>query len=240
MHNNLQHKSDFKQILEFYTPNVECLTTLNRLSLALLVAPVATGRNTIIKELLKIGKYHYLVSDTTRERRTNDGQPEQDGVEYWFKSEKTVLEEIQKGNYLGPAVIHEQQVSGINLSEMYRAIDDSKVAITDIDVQGAEEIAGIKPSVMNIFLLPPSIDEWMRRLRERGAMDDAEKRRRLSSAKLEIGEVIGRVNFALFINDDLERTVKKIDNYISNGQYQENDSRLRTHAKLILRQLEQY
>lgn len=238
MHNNLQHKLDFKQILEFYTPNNECLETLGKLSLALLVAPVATGRNTIIKELLKIGRYHYLVSDTTRSRRINDGNPEEDGVEYWFKSEEVVLDEIKKGNYLGPAVIHDQQLSGINLSEMYRAINDSKVAITDIDVQGAEEITGIKPSVINIFLLPPSIDEWMRRLHERGAMDDDEKQRRLTSAKAEIAEVINKESFKLFINDDLDKSVKRIDNYITNGQYLEDDAFLRRHAKQMLEQLE--
>jgi guanylate kinase len=237
MHNNLHHKETFAQLLSSYNPNDECLSVLRKTNLALLIAPVATGRNTIIKELLKLGKYHYLVSDTTRLMRTNDGVPEQNGVEYWFKNEELVLDDVRRGNYLGPAIIHDQQVSGVNVSEIKIALTNSKVAITDMDIQGADEIKMLKPDTINIFLLPPTFDEWMRRLRERGAMDNAEKLRRLKSAVNEIEAVIPKSDVAIFINDDLAEIVDKVNDFILNRNYKEDDNVAREHAKSILSQL---
>lgn len=237
MHNNLQHKADFTQLLGSYKPNQECLNILNSINLALLIAPVATGRNTIIKELLKLGNYHYLVSDTTRLMRVNDGVHEQNGVEYWFKNEELVLEGVKNGDYLGPAIIHNQQISGVHISEIKIALTDSKVAITDMDIQGADEIKILKPDTINIFLLPPTFEEWMRRLTERGAMEIDEKIRRLKSAVAEIAEVIPKKDVAIFINDDLTETVNKINNYILHQKYDEDDDKAREHASDILKQL---
>lgn len=237
MNNNLQHKESFAQLLSSYKPNEECLGILKVINLALLIAPVATGRNTIIKELLKLGSYHYLVSDTTRFMRINDGVPEQNGIEYWFKNEESVLDDVKKGNYLGPAIIHDQQVSGVNVSEIKVALTGSKVAITDMDIQGADEIKMLKPDTINIFLLPPSFEEWMRRLRDRGAMDNAEKLRRLKSAVYEIETVIPKSDVTIFINDDLDDTVYKINDFILNRNYKEDDKAAREHAKKILGQL---
>src|SRR5947209_4084329 len=119
--NELVHKAEFHTLLADYKLSKASLLTLSQTKLVLLVAPTSSGRNTIIRELLKTGDYYFIVSDTTRKPRVNDGIPERDGVEYWFRSEEEVLEDIKQGKYLEAAVIHEQQVSGISIRELQKA-----------------------------------------------------------------------------------------------------------------------
>lgn len=233
MENSLIQKNEFKQLLSSYEPCEELLKVLPNIKLVLLVSPAATGRNTIIRKLLELGNYHYLISDTTRKMRTNNGVKERDGVEYWFVEEGTALADLRAGKYLGPAVIHDQQFSGINLSEILKAYNDNKVAITDIDIQGSEVIKKYKENCINVFTLPPSFEEWMRRLDSRGVMDFEEKKRRLQSAAKEIERALMSSDYVFFINDDLDRVVKEIDNFISTGKTKNNEL-LKDHASKIL------
>jgi guanylate kinase len=87
----------------------------------MLSAPTAAGRNTIIKNLIMTGKYFYVISDTTRIPRINNGTPERSGNEYWFKTETEFLDNLKNGEYIETAIIHNQQISGISLTEMHRA-----------------------------------------------------------------------------------------------------------------------
>lgn len=237
--NNLVRKDDFKGLLEGYKPGTNLLNLLPSIELVLLVAPAATGRNTIIRELVKTGNYHYLVSDTTRKQRTNDGKHEISGEEYWFKTEDEFIDGLKRGDYLGPAIIHDQQVSAISIDELARAKKSGKVAITDMDIQGSEDIYNYKNDTKIIFLLPPSYKEWMRRLDQRGVMSQEEKRRRLSSATKEIKLALGLNNLELFMNHDLLNSVSEINNYITKGvKPYDTNTQIREHAQDLLSNLE--
>lgn len=240
MHNNsLIHKDNFKKLLDGYRPGNNLLSLLPSIQLVLLVAPAAAGRNTIIRQLVKKGNYHYLVSDTTRLPRNNDGKKEISGEEYWFKSEEDFLDGLTKGNYLGPAIVHDQQVSAISFDELSRAKKSDKIAITDMDIQGSEDVLNYKSDTKIIFLLPPGFEEWMRRLEKRGAMSDDEKRRRLKSASAEIKLALEAKNLELFINHDLVNSVNEIDNYITKGiKTPDTDYQIRNHALKLLAELD--
>src|SRR5688500_15693171 len=84
--NVLTHIADFRDVLEGYTPSSESIEILKNTPLVLLVGPTAAGRNTLINLLVQTGRYHYIISDTTRKPRANNGIMERDGVEYWFRS----------------------------------------------------------------------------------------------------------------------------------------------------------
>src|ERR1700689_1309052 len=116
--NELVHGAEFRSALRDYHLSKAALQTLSQTKLVILVAPTSSGRNTIIWQLLKTGDYYFIVSDTTRQPRINDGKLERDGHEYWFRSEAEVLTDIQQGKYLEAAVIHNQQVSGISIREL--------------------------------------------------------------------------------------------------------------------------
>jgi len=225
MMNKLVHLEEFQQLLADYNLSKAALQTLSQTQLVLLVAPTSSGRNHLIRELMKTGDYYYIVSDTTRQPRTNDGIMEQNGVEYWFRSEDDVLEDIRGGKYLEAAVIHQQQVSGISIRELQSATDQGKIAITDAQIDGIDNAIKLKPETLGIFILPPSFDEWQRRLHHRGEMPADEYKRRMESAVIELQAGLDHDYYKFVINDDISEAVQQINQLAKLGQYDEEQQR---------------
>lgn len=207
----LEHKQEFEQILHDYTPASSYDELLGSAAVTLLVGPSSAGRNRIIKELLLTDKYHQIISDTTRPPRSNDGVMEQDGREYWFKSEIDMLNELKQGDLLEAAIIHEQQVSGVSIRELKASHEAGKVAINDIEVAGARYAKERLAKAKLIFVLPPSFEVWMQRLEGRGNMSDEEKRIRLATAAREIERMESEIgDYHVVVNDDLGEAVIKV------------------------------
>jgi len=237
--NKIKHLGEFQKILKDYIPGIEVIDLFNLIKVVLLVAPAAAGRNTIIRNLIMTGKYYYLVSDTTRKPRINNGVPERDGEEYWFRSEEQMLDSLRRGSYVEAAIIHDQQVSGTNIQELKEALIKNQVAITDIDIQGSDYLQDYAPSADNIFILPPDFDEWMRRMDGRGHMDASEKVRRLESAHREISAAMERKYFKFVINWDLRSTSEELHEEITRGLFDEaKQANARKHALELLLSLE--
>lgn len=233
MENQLQHLDAFQEILSDYHISEANNETLQNTKLVAMVAPSSAGRNTIINELIKSGEYHYIVSDTTRQKRTNNGVREQDGVEYWFKSEEEVLADLRAGNYLEAAIIHNQQVSGISMRELQKAKDEGKAALSDIEIVGMQNIIAAKPDTFALFVLPPDFDTWMKRMDGRGEMSLEEKRRRLGSAVLEYSAAIDNNYYTFVINDEFHNSVKKIHAIVMEGAEPAEQTEGRKLAKTL-------
>lgn len=237
----LKHLNEFQRILKTYKPSLELLDLLHDNKFVLLSAPTAAGRNTIIKNLIMTGKYYYVVSDTTRRPRINNGIPETSGNEYWFKSEEEFLQGLKNGAYVEAAIIHNQQVSGVSLAELRKAAQTGTYAITDIDIQGCDTIKSYSDATIPVFILPPAFPEWMSRLDGRGAMDPEEKRRRLISAAQEIELALQRSYFRFIVNWDLRVTVEQLHEHITTDQFGElEQANAHTHAEQLLADLSSY
>lgn len=232
----LQKSKEFKKVLSKYRPNPQTISALEDSPLVLLVAPAAAGRNTIIRNLIMTGRYHFVVSDTTRPPRMNNGVLERNGTEYWFRTEDEFLDELKRGHYLGTALIHDQQVSGVSVAEFNNATARNKIPITDIEIQGCDEIVMYKPDTHAIFVLPPDFDEWMRRMDGRGAMDASEKRRRLESAVAEITEALSRRYFEYIINWDLRSACQRLHELVTQNRFinPNEQSQAEFHARQLL------
>jgi guanylate kinase len=217
--NQLLRASEFRQVLSRYHPNDDVKKTLSGMRLLLFVAPTATGRDTIIHELLKTGHYVPLITDTTRQPRINNGILEQHGREYWFRGEDEMLEELAKGDLAGAAMIHNQQVSGISRNQLIAAQINGKIAVTDIDVQGAMAIHQLKPDTIVLFMVPLSFDIWMERLHSRGNLLPDEIGRRMESAERELSTALKADYFRFILNDTLEGSTAEIDRLVMSGQY---------------------
>jgi len=237
----LTYLSEFQHILKNYKPSLEILDILKTTKFVLLSAPTAAGRNTIIKNLIMTGKYYYVVSDTTRRPRVNNGILERNGEEYWFKTEEEFLQGLKNGSYIEAAIIHNQQVSGISMREIRTAGESNKIAITDIEIHGCDNVKSFSDTTIPIFVLPPDFNEWMKRLDGRGAMDPGEKHRRLISAAEEIQLALQRSYFKFIINWDLHLTVEALHQHISNDTFAiAEQEAARAHAEQLLVDLEQF
>lgn len=234
--NQLEHRDKFEALLNNYKPSETLANIIKQVPLVLLVAPVAGGRNTIIKELLASNRFQFLVSDTSRRPRYNNQLLEQDGKEYWFKSEQYILEELELHNYLSPAIIHQQQVSGIHYREFERLKKSNLIGITDIDIQGSDMVYAMNASCKYIFIVPPSYAEWMRRFNSRGAITKEERVRRLNSALMEIKNALDRPYFHFLVNDQLSGIANEVINYVLTNE-NSSDNLARQKAREILEQL---
>ena len=184
---------------------------LEGLQLVLMVAPSSTGRNTMIRELLKADKYYFIVSDTTRQPQVRDGKTEENGLQYFFRREKDILNDLQKGEFLEAAIIHEQQVSGISIRELEKAKSQNNIAITDIEIVGAHKVVQNKSDAVAIFLVPPSFEEWQKRMNRRGEMSLQEVKNRLAGAKKELKVALSHDYYQFVVADDLARTVPLVN-----------------------------
>jgi guanylate kinase len=212
-HSTLKHYQEFKDVLATYMMSERAKKALEGLQLILLVAPTSTGRNTVIHELQKQKgeEYHFIVSDTTRAPQVRDGKLEENGVIYFFRTEEEMLTDLRAGEFLEAALIHEQQVSGISVRELEKAKNLNKIAITDIEIQGTDNVMRAKPDAKAIFLLPPSFDEWQDRMASRGRMSEHELRNRLRSAATEFDAALNRQYYNYVIAENVPQTAAIID-----------------------------
>jgi guanylate kinase len=205
----LQRYQEFKDILDKYQVSERAKAATRGLRLALLLAPTSAGKNTVIKHQLKTGRYYYVVSDTTRPPRANDGVMEQNGQEYWFRTEDQMLADLRAGEFLEAEIIHNQQVSGIR--ELEAAQQQGKIAITDVDIKGVENVIRAKPDTIAIMLLPPSFEEWQRRFAARGQMRPDEQKRRLETSRKIFQDGLNQDYYHFVISDNIEQSGGIID-----------------------------
>ena len=182
-----------------------------------------------------------IISDTTRPKRKNNGVWEEDGKQYFFRSEDDVLKDIQEGLFLEAALIHKQQVSGISLRELQKATEHNKIAINEIEIAGALNVYSVKPDAHFIFVLPPSYQIWMDRLHARSDMTDEEMVNRMESAEAELKSALEHDFYKFVINDDLHEAVAEIRLIVEEDGYQEEyEHRAEELARELLKEVQNY
>lgn len=222
----LNHKQQFIEALANYEASEHARQVLAGIDLAILLSVFAGGRNTVIDELNKTGRYHTVVSDTTRPPKFRNGAMERDGINYHFRSEEEVLDDIRSGEYLEAEVIHNQQVSGISIRELERASGNGKIAINEVELLGTVNIRRAKPDAFMIFLMPPSFDEWMRRVKNRETMSDQEFRNRMETAERILKHVLEVDYFHFVVNDTVSEAARQIDEIVTTKMLPRRDESL--------------
>jgi len=202
-----------RQRVVAYQPGDQARALLSETKLVLMVGMSGVGRDTIINELVLRGAYYPLVTSTTRLPRVNDGIMEQNGVEYYFLTSDQATYNLEQGGYIEVSPVHDH-VNGLLVEELRRAHDSGKIAVSDVDPQGASKYHQLSDSVTAVFVLPPSYEEWMRRNKQRYATDEdfavAWPRRR-QSAMMELDMAIHDPFYHFVINDDIAHAVNACD-----------------------------
>lgn len=168
-------------------------------AILLLSGPSGCGKSSLLKEVYKvIDNYCFSISTTTREPRVG----EQDGVDYFFVSKEEFKQDIDNGDFLEWAEVHGNYY-GTSLKPINKALEESKLVIFDIDVQGFEQVIKKLDSITTtVFITTPTIKELEKRLynRDTDTKDVIEKR--ISNAKIEI-DYIDKYDYFI-VNDNLE------------------------------------
>lgn len=238
MVSNLTKRDQFEEVLNGYKPSADVVELLKHMQLVLLMGISASGRDSIIRELVKTGQYFDIVTDTTRTPRMNNGVQERSGVEYFFKSESEMLGGLERGEYIAPAIIHDQQVSAVSARELNRAEQQNKIAVVDVQIEGIDAILRYKPDTTCIFVMPPNFTEWMRRLQARSQLSPTELKRRLVSAEHELSHV-DREHYSVIINDNLPDAVSQIRAITERGKVAVLDEAVSIAAEQLKTQIAQ-
>ncbi len=172
--------------------------------LFILSAPSGAGKTTLIQSLLQgglagSGELAFSVSHTTRAPRAG----EVDGRDYHFVDPATFQAMIAADRFLEWAKVHDN-LYGTSLHEVFPRLKQGIDVLLDIDVQGAERVLERCPGAHYIFLLPPSYEDLVARLRRRGLDDEAAIQRRLDESRREI-ERYDRYHYVI-INQDVSQS----------------------------------
>ena len=173
--------------------------------LIVISGPSGCGKDSIIKELLKIRKNIWVsISCTSREARGN----EKDGIDYYFLSKSKFENEIKKDEFLEYAE-YSGNYYGTPKKYIKEHLEKGEDVILIIEIQGALQIKEKLDETVFIFIMPPTMKELKRRLinRKTDSLDKIEKR--FKRAYEEINE-IPKYNYVV-VNDDLDKAIKKVD-----------------------------
>jgi guanylate kinase len=175
-------------------------------------APSGSGKTTILKPILEKlkDKFGFSISATTRPAR----EGEKDEVDYYFITPEKMKEHIANGDFLEWEEVYPGKYYGTYKSELERIWQQGKYVIFDIDVKGGVNIKNIlKNQACSIFIMPPSIEELERRLRNRNTESEETLKERLLRAEMEISL---SKNFDFVVcNDDLDEAIAKVEEIIT-------------------------
>ena len=151
--------------------------------LTVLAGPTAVGKGTVTAWVREHHPEIWIsVSATTRRRRPG----EQDGVHYHFVSDDEFDRLVADDELLEWAVVHQGARYGTPRQPVLDALAEGRPALLEIDLQGARQVRERMPEALFVFLAPPSWEELVRRLVGRGTEDEAERERRLETAREEL------------------------------------------------------
>jgi guanylate kinase len=199
-----------------------------------LSAPSGGGKTTIARKLLeRRSDVGYSISCTTRKARAG----EVTGRDYHFLTPEEFRARRERGEFAESAEVHGNWYGTLR-REIERVLGEGKHVIMDIDVQGAAQLGRAFPQAVMVFVLPPSAEELLKRLRARKTEDRVSLARRMTNALEELRRA--EEYHYVVVNDDLERAVARVSAVID----AETSRRERVHGleeqlRSIVERLEQ-
>jgi guanylate kinase len=194
-------------------------------TLFIISAPSGAGKTSLVAELLdRLDNIQVSISHTTRSSRSG----ETDGLDYHFVSHQQFKTMVKQQQFVEHAKVHSNYY-GTSEDWVQNTLNKGVDVILEIDWQGAEQVRKKFPSSKSIFILPPSKQALLERLKGRGQDTDTVIQQRIAAAK----EEMSHYNEAdyLVINDQFELACRQLQ-YIVQATRCEINSQ--GHEKLLI------
>ncbi len=184
--------------------------------LLVLSAPSGAGKTTLARRFVASrDDAHFSISVTTRAPRG----AERDGVDYHFVSPERFGALIEQAAFAEWAEVHGKRYGTLRAT-VDQELAAGRIAVFDIDVQGGAQLKSLWPAQsLAVFVLPPSMEELERRLRERSTDSDDVIVRRLAAARSEIERGVALYDY-LIVNDDLETALRQLEAVVAHERAQ--------------------
>lgn len=198
-------------------------------SVLVLSAPSGAGKSSLIKSLAQKQQLQYSISYTTRAPRLG----EVEGKDYYFVTQEQFFYLMKGGAFVETTKIHGHYYGTPwkNFLQKESAFDEEHWVTLDIDIPGFLALKEKIPSLLSIFILPPSLSALQDRIKQRQpTISSHELRTRLESAQQEI------LQAALYdytiINDDFDRALNEL-NFILSCEKLKNTRRKKYLASFL-------
>jgi guanylate kinase len=169
-------------------------------------APSGAGKTTLVHAVVRKHPrdLRFSISYTTRKPRRNEA----DGVDYLFVDKDEFMRLEGAGEMLEYAEVFDNYYA-TSRSQVEKHLADNRSVILEIDWQGARQVRESMPDCVTIFILPPSVEELERRLRDRRTDAPEVIERRLRDA---LGDMSHWHEFDyVIVNDDLNRAIAELE-----------------------------
>lgn len=193
--------------------------------MVIISGPSGVGKDTIIDAMKRREPEHprrYVITVTTRSRRDY----ETDGVHYHFYSIDDYQRLVASEGLLEASLVHDHWY-GTPRDQVQSAIRSGRDAILKIDVQGADKVRARIPDALLIFVVPPSLEELERRLRERRSETREQAELRLRNARIEMARTGEFDHVVVNETDKVDETAEAIDGIIASEHRRYADRRIR-------------
>ncbi len=182
--------------------------------LVVISGPSGVGKTTISRAVCDRLRMVRSISVTTRPRAATDT----DGVDYHFIDAARFASMRDQSELLEWAEVF-GNCYGTPRMPVERAVADGRLVLLEIDVQGAIQVKRRMPDAMAIFILPPTEQTLLQRLRNRAREEEALIQRRFQKARMEIALAHESGVYDHFVvNDDLPAAIDQTQALIQNRQ----------------------
>lgn len=187
---------------------------MNKGQVFIISGPSGSGKDTLLVELFKKRpEIAFSISSITRDMR----EGEKEGEKYNFIS-KEKFESMIAQNELLEYNKYVENYYGTPRKPVEDATNSGRDIIIEVDVNGAAQIRQKLPSVVSIFIMPPSLEELERRLSGRGTESREVIEKRLKSA---LGEIKRANEYDyIVVNRDIPCAVDDIISVINSCRLQ--------------------
>ena len=170
-------KTSYKNQAQFNLPKRPLFIVLS--------SPSGAGKDAILNRMKELDyPLKYITTVTTRPQRAT----ERDDVDYHFVSRERFQEMISNNELLERANVYGSWY-GVPKQPVEQALSRGQDAIVKVDIQGASTIKKILPQAILIFLIPPSMEELVVRLKQRHTEQPSDLALRIKTAEEEIKQL---------------------------------------------------
>jgi len=191
------------------------------LALLVLSGPSGCGKSSLVNEVLKKNDdIYFSISTTTRKPR----EGEKEGKDYFYISKEQFQKEIEEGLFLEWAEVHGNYY-GTSIKPIEKALEEGKLVIFDIDVQGHEIVKKRYASIMtSLFITTPNKEILKERLIKRATDKIEIIENRIQNAKSEMAR-IEEYDY-LLINDDFKLSLDKFESIVKVARLKQTEDEI--------------
>jgi guanylate kinase len=180
--------------------------------LVIISGPSGAGKGTLVAALRdRVPSVWVSVSATTRPPRPGEAE----GEHYFFLSPDEFERRVAEGDFLEHAEVHGNRYGTLR-SKVEEKLAQARTVVLEIEPQGARQVKEVWPEARLVFVIAPSKEELVRRIKQRGAESEEDIAVRMATAERELS-LVGEYD-RVIQNDDVRRATDELVAYIESLQ----------------------